>query len=425
MPGLLIILLFVFMLLGVPIAFSFILADASFLQITQIRPLILLAQRAVVGIDSFPLLAIPLFVAGGYLMEETGVSKRIVNWVEYLFGRVRGSMGVVTIVACTIFAALTGSGPATVASIGSLMIPAMVAAGYERKTAAGMVATSGSLGPIIPPSIPMIVYGTTMSLSIPKMFIGGILPGLLIAVLLIAANYVVMAKKPTKKIEEPFTFRGLLKNTWKSLGALCLPIIILGGIYGGIFTPTEAGTICCVYCLVLGLFYKDITLKKLKRVCIKTAETSAIVLFVISSANLFGWLMTYTQLPVTIANAITSVVHTQTAFLIMLTVMLLILGALMDTIVSIVVIAPVVCPIGIALGIDPLHLGIVFCVNLIIGFVTPPFGADLFVASSISGESYGGVVKGSIPFVIAGIIGLLLVTFIPQISLFLPNLAFK
>ena len=261
MTSLLIILFFVFVIIGVPFSFSMMLASSGFLAITHMKPLVLLGQRLMTGMDSFPLLAVPLFILAGNMMETGGISRRLVKWCDYLVGRMTGGIGAVAILACMIFAALTGSGPATVAAIGSILIPSMLDRGYSRKSAAGLVAAAGALGPIIPPSIPMIMYGVTMSLSIPTMFIGGIVPGFFIGGCLLVYNYILAKRERVSRGGTPFSLVGFLKATWSALPALMMPIIILGGIYSGIFTPTEAAAVACMYCSVVGfLLFKEIKL---------------------------------------------------------------------------------------------------------------------------------------------------------------------
>lgn len=425
MSGLLFIFLFLFMALGLPIAFSIMASSAAFLYVTNLKPLVLVAQRLVVGMDSFPLLAIPLFILAGYLMEESGLSKRLVRWVEMVFGWVPGSMGVTTIIACTIFAALTGSGPATVAAIGSIMVPSMIKSGYRPASAAGLTAAAGALGPVIPPSIAMIVYGSTMGVSIPKMFVGGVMPGLFIAFMLLLLNVWQTKKWGLKGLAASYTVTERLVITRQALGALLLPVIILGGIYGGVMTPTEAATIAVLYSMALGFGYRELTLKKFYVALIRTGETSAVVVFIIASANLFGWLLSTTRLPVFIAEAVITVINSQALYLLLLCLLLFFVGALMDTLASIVVLAPVLVPIGISLGVDPLHMSILFCVNLIVGFITPPFGVNLFTAVSVTGLSYSEVVKGVIPYMLVMMLAVLLITFIPAIATWLPGLAFE
>lgn len=406
------ILLFGFMFLGIPIAFSIAGAGIFYLQITEIKPLIVAAQRIIVGMDSFPLLAIPLFTLAGYLMESLGISKRLIDWVKMFCGGFTGAMGMVTIVACTIFAALTGSGPATVAAIGSLMIPNMVESGYDVETAAGLTATAGALGPIIPPSIAMIVYGSTMGVSVTGMFMNAIVPGLMIAAMLCITNYIIAKRHNIRGIKVHYSWKQILKNTYTASGTLVLPIIIIGGIYGGIFTPTEAATVCVLYSLILGICYKELTLSKVVSALRRTVETSAAVVFIIACANLFGWLLTVTRIPNTVTEFLVPVLHNKYVYLAILTVLLFVVGALMDTLASIVVLAPIIVPIGIALGVNEMHMAVLFCVNLIIGFVTPPFGVNLFTAVQTAQISYSRVVKGVIPFMITGMIAVIIITFV-------------
>lgn len=410
-------LLFILMFAGVPIAFAIAGAGTIYLQITDLKPLLAAAQRIIVGTDSTPLLAIPLFTLGGYLMESLGISKRLVNWVKLFVDRYTGSMGMVTILTCTIFAALTGSGPATVAAIGALMIPNMIQSGYSIEEAAGLTATAGALGPIIPPSIAMIVYGSTMGVSVTGMFMNAIVPGLLIALALCVTNYIRAKRQHIAGQKVHHSFREILKRTWSALGALLLPIIILGGIYGGIFTPTEAATVCVVYSLLLGVIYRELTLDKVWKAFSKALSASAAVVFIIACANLFGWLLTVTRVPNTVTEALVPVLHNKYLYLIALTLLLFVVGALMDTLASIVVLAPIIIPVGVALGLEPMHLAVVFCVNLIIGFVTPPFGVNLFTAVQTAQISYGRVVKGVLPYMLTAMGVVIIITFIPQLCM--------
>jgi C4-dicarboxylate transporter DctM subunit len=420
--GLLFGLLFLFMIMGIPIVFSIELSNAAFLSITGIKPIILVAQRMIVGMDSFPLLAAPLFILTGYLMESSGLSRRLVDWVDSICGRLPGSMGVVTIVSCTIFAALTGSGPATVAAIGSIMMPALLNSGYKPGTSAGIIAAGGALGPIIPPSIGMIVYGSTMNLDIPKMFVAAIIPGLLMSASLIVMNLILVKKWKITPPSHTYTFGEILKRTWKALGALMLPVIILGGIYGGIFTPTEAAVVSVVYSIALGFIYRELKPKMLVDIFSRTVETSAIVILIIGMSNLFGWILAVTRIPVIISEAVISVVSSPTIYLMILTILLLIVGCLMETLSSIVILAPILIPIGIELGLDPLRLGMIFCINLIIGIITPPFGVNLFTAVSTTGLKYEEVVKGILPFMIVLVIDVIIITFVPWLIMWLPSM---
>lgn len=414
------------MFMGVPVAFSIGASSALWLIITNYKPIILVAQSLVMGCNSFPLLAVPLFILMGVIMGGGGISKRIIQWCESFIGNRRSGLGTITVVACMFFAALTGSGPATVAAIGSLLIPAMVKKGYNKKTATGLVAAAGALGPIIPPSIPMIIYGVTMNLSIPKMFIGGIGPGILIGLSLILVNWVISLKINLKEEEKkPFSLIYFLKSTWNALPALLLPIIILGGIYGGIFTPTEAAAVGVTYSIIVGLFvYRELKIKDFPWMLITACETSAMVMFIIAAAKLLGWIMVSTRLPITIGNFVVSIVHDKIIYILLLNLLLFFVGSLMDTIAAIILLAPIMVPIGLNYGLDPLHLGVVFVVNLVIGYVTPPFGYNLFTASSITNLKLEEVVKGVLPFLAIEMVLVLIISFIPEIVTWLPSILF-
>lgn len=424
MIGIMFIVMFALIFIGLPVYLSILGSGAMFLIVTGIKPLLLVSQRMTTGLDSFPLLAIPLFVLVGELMDRGGISKRMINWADALMGWVPGGLGVVTIVSCAIFAALTGSGPATVAAIGSIMIPSLTNTGYDKRSAAGMVAAGGALGPIIPPSIPMIIYGVTMGLSIPKMFIAGILPGLVMMLLLILINFFLIKNKPDiLKNREKFSLKRLLTSTWSALGALLLPIIILGGIYSGVFTPTEAAAVGVVYALLLGFFiYREIRIKDLPDALLKAMETAAMVGIIMGAANLLSWIMSVNNFGDMVTNALGSFITTKYSYLIVLMILLFFVGALMDTVAAIIILAPVLVPFGIELGIDPLHLGMIFVINLVIGYVTPPFGYNLFTAQSITGLRFNDIVKGVMPFLIIELISVLLFAFVPSIITFVPNM---
>ena len=416
--GLLLVLIF----FGIPIGFAILLTSTLFIQATDLTELVVIPQRLALGLDSSSLLAIPLFTLMGYIMEACGLSKRLVDWVYSLSGRVRGSLGIVTIICCTIFAALSGSGPATVMAMGTLLVPAMEENGYPPRSAAGLTAMAGALGPIIPPSIVMIVYGTTMSVSITKMFMGGVLPGLLIALFLIITNQIITRKFDLKVSQQHYTFGDLLRITWRALPTLLLPVLILGGIYGGVVTPTESATVGCVYSLVLALVYRKINVKSFIEILRKTVETTAMIAILTGSAAVFGWILSTTRIPTQIANVIVPMLGGNTVlYWIILLIILMFVGCIMDALASIVMLAPILVPIGTAMGIQDIHLGIVFCVSLIVGFVTPPFGANLFAAVGLTKQPFAEVVKGVIPFLIAALIALILLVVFPQISMFLPS----
>jgi C4-dicarboxylate transporter DctM subunit len=413
------------MFLGIPVAFSILAACSSFLVITDIRPLLLVGQRMTTGLDSFPLLAVPLFLLVGNLMERGGISRRLVDWTQSFVGALPGGIGAVAIVSCAIFAALTGSGPATVAAIGSIIIPSMEKHGYSKETAGGLIAAAGALGPIIPPSIPMIIYGVCMSVSVPGMFIAGILPGIFIMFALIVVNTIIAFRNESIRIcqiNRKYTWKERGEKTWKALGALLLPVIILGGIYAGIFTPTEAASVGVVYSLFVGFAYKELKIGDLPKVILSSMETSAMVALIMASANVLTWIVSATQTGPLIVNFLLQFFTSKTLYIIVLNLFLFFVGALMDTIASIIILAPILAPIGIAMGINPLHMSMIFVINLVIGMVTPPFGYNLYMAISITGLKFNKLVRGVLPFVIVEMFCVMVIAFWEDISLFLPRL---
>ena len=288
-----------------------------------------------------------------------------------------------------------------------------------------MVAAGGALGPIIPPSVGMIVYGSTMNVSIPKMFMSAIIPGIMMIFALIIVNFIMVRKQNIPPSEKTYTAKEKLVRTWKALPALLLPVIILGGIYGGIFTATEAAVVSVVYSMIVGTFLGELKLKKLGHAMASAVETSAMISLILGVSNLFGWILAYAKIPQAIADLVIPIVQTKAVYLVVLCILMLIVGALMETLTSIVILAPILAPIGIELGIDPLVVGMVFCLSLIIGVVTPPFGVNLFTVTSTAGISFRRVVKGAAPFILALIVVVLLVSLFPQILLILPNLLMK
>ena len=417
--------LFGLMLLGVPVAFAILSAGMTYLAATG-ASILVVPQRLIFGLNSFTLLAVPLFILVGNLMDFGGISKRLTDWAKSILGWLPGGLGIVTVFSCAIFAALTGSGPATVAAIGSIMLPSMLKAGYSRETSAGLVAAAGALGPIIPPSIPMIIYGVTMNLSIPAMFVAGVAPGLVIALALALVN-VVFAYRTPQVIEYAksmkFDFFLSLKLLWKALGALGLPVLMLGGIYGGVFTPTESAAIGIVYALILGFALGELKLKDLPRILISSLKTSTMVNFIIAAASLFSWVVSKSQIGTVISEAFISLVGgSQPLYLLVLVLVLLVVGCLMDNVAATLILAPILIPVGVQLGCNELHIGMLFCICLVVGFVTPPFGYNLFTAVSVSGLNFKQIVKGSLPFLITEILLLFIFAYVPGIITWLPRL---
>ncbi|MCM3760392.1 TRAP transporter large permease [Alkalihalobacillus oceani] len=414
--------LLVLMLLSVPIAFSLGLSSIVAILIDGNLPFELLIQRMFTSIDSFALLAVPFFVLAGKIMGTGGISRRLVNLASAFIGHLSGGLAVVTIVASMLFGAISGSSAATVAALGAILIPAMIKKGYSKRFAAASQAVSGELGVIIPPSIPMILYGVSTGTSIGAMFLAGIIPGLIIGLLLVITVTILAKIKG---------YPNDVKTTWKdkwvalkeSTLALLMPVIILGGIYGGIFTPTEAAAVSVVYALIVGLWiYKEIKLKDLLPILGESAVLSAIIMIIVSAAGLFGWIMTKGMIPQQAASLITDFTTSKVIFLLLVNLFLFFIGMFFETSAAIIILAPILLPVALTFGVDPVHFGIIMIVNLAMGMVTPPVGVNLFISSRIAGISLEEITKGILPFLLVLIINLLILTFLPVISLWLPNL---
>lgn len=420
-------------LLGAPVAICLGVSSLVVLEYLPNTPKItLLAKSAVMGGDSFPLVAIPLFVLAGEIMQKGGLSSRIVGAAYNLVGHFKAGLAYVNVLASMFFAAISGSSPATVAAIGSNMIPEMERVGYKRSFSAAITAAAGITGVMIPPSIPLIIYGVTANQSIGKLFLAGVIPGLLFGLgFMIVAKMNVNknlfpASRATKKMEEAISsIDGSAQKGWRqhSMWALIVPVIILGGIYGGIFTPTEAASVAVVYALIISLYiYRDLKVNELSSVFLNAGLTSATVLVMVVMAASFGRLLTLERVPVEVAEAITAVSNNPLIVLMLINIMLLIVGMFMETIASIIILTPILLPIVQAMGVDPIHFGIIMTVNLAIGFCTPPLGANLFVATGVANVSLEELVKSIVPFLFAMLVMLIMVTFIPQLSLALPSI---
>lgn len=411
---------------GVPVAFSIGLSSMFFLLVTGLKPMVVVAQSSVNGVDSFTMLAIPMFTLAGYLMESSGMSKRLVNCMEKLLGNSAGGVGTVTIVCCAIFAALTGSGPATVTAIGCIMLPAMINAGYSRGETGGMLSAAGALGPIIPPSICMIVYGSTMSVAVPDLFIAAIVPGILLTVSMIIANSIMSRRRSGKAsaamVKKQYDSKEVLGAVVQALPTLFLPVIILGGIYSGIFTPTEVAVVAVFYTILWGFVYREMKFADIIRSLKKTVATTGMVMFIMAMAAIFTFLLSTARIPTLIAKAIVPYLSNRYIFVVLMLVLLLIAGCIMEVLSLVVILAPIIIPIGLQLGMDPIHLGVTFCITLVVGLATPPFGMNLFTASAVCEAPFIEVVKGVWPYLIAMAISIILIAFVPQLSLLLPSL---
>ena len=385
-----------------------------------------IVQQLVTSADSFPLMAIPLFILAGELMGAGGVSKRLLNVCNVFLGRFTGGLATVTIVLCMFFAAVSGSGPATVAAIGSMVIPTMLDKGYSKSFTLALIATAGSIGVIIPPSIPMVIYGASTSTSISSLFMAGFLPGILIGFSLIVVSYLYCKKQGWKGDERKYTAKEKLAAIWDAKWALLNPIIILGGIYAGIFTPTEAAAVAAVYAFICGAFiYREFNIKEMFATIGNACNTTGTTMVIIGCATAFTKILTIEKIPGAITNGIINFTDNKILILLLINVLLLIVGCFMDTTPAMMVLAPILLPIAAQFGVDPIHFGIVMVVNLAIGFITPPLGINLFVASRVGRSDLETVCSGIIKFILVMVVDLLLITFIPAISMTLPNIFMK
>lgn len=385
-----------------------------------------IVQQLVTSTDSFPLMAIPLFILAGELMGAGGVSKRLLNVCNVFLGRFTGGLATVTVVLCMFFAAVSGSGPATVAAIGSMVVPTMLEKGYSKSFTLALIATAGSIGVIIPPSIPMVIYGVSTSTSISSMFMAGFVPGILIGLSLILMSYIYCKKNGWKGEEKRYTAKEKLAAVWDAKWAIINPIIILGGIYAGIFTPTEAAAVAAVYAFICGAFiYRELNLKDIFSTIGNACNTTGTTMVIIGCATAFTRILTIEKIPGVITSTITGMTDNKVVILLLILVLLLIVGCFMDTTPAMMVLSPILLPIAVQFGVNPIHFGIIMVVSLAIGFITPPLGINLFVAARVGRSNLETVVSGIVKFIIIMIVDLLLITFIPAISMWLPNLIMK
>lgn len=419
-----VIILFLFfvilLLIGVPIGIA--LGVASLLAIMSM-PFInteFLVQGLVSGLDSFPLLAVVLFTLAGNLMSQGGVSKRLLRLAEVYLGNMTGGLGVVTIVACMFFASISGTGSATVAAIGLTMIPSMVAAGYDRGFAAAVVASAGGIGVMIPPSVVMIVYAVTAEVSVTDMFIAGIIPGIIVGLMLIAYCLLQSYRKGYQGTDEDFSRSDKWLAIKDAKWALLLPVIVLGGIYSGIFTPTESAAVGVAYSLFFGLvIYKELDFPKIYKIVVESSVLAGTVLVIIGTSVAFGRILTLEHVPTHITDAILSTTQNTILILLAINLLLLIVGTFMETLAAIVILTPILLPVTTKLGLDPVHFGIIMIVNLAIGFVTPPLGANLFMAAQVGGVKIETLSRSILGWIAAMIVALLIITFVPTASLLL------
>ncbi|AFM02233.1 TRAP transporter, DctM subunit [Desulfitobacterium dehalogenans ATCC 51507] len=420
-------LLFVYFILliimGVPIAFSLGIATLVTTINTQAIPLDYFSQAAFNGIDSFPIMAIPFFVAAGVIMGSGGLLRRLLNLGNELVGFFPGGLALVTVITCMFFAAISGSGPATVAAVGTMMIPEMKRQGYSVAFSAAIVAAAGSIGVIIPPSNPFVIYGVVGQQSVGKLFIAGIIPGILIGIVLMILAYRTSKKNGWKGNKDRIDIKAVFRAAWDAKLALVVPVIILGGIYGGYMTPTEAAAVSVTYGLIIGLcVYRDLKFKDIYNCLVESGSTTAVIIILMAMATIFGRFITIERVAEAVAAIVLGISTNKFVVLLLINIFLLFVGMVMEALAAIIILTPILLPMVLQLGVDPIQFGVIMVVNLAIGFITPPVGVNLFVASGISKVRIEEIVRPAIPLILGMIVILLLVTYIPEISLWLPSL---
>lgn len=413
--------LFIFLFIGMPISVCLGLSSMLAIFFFGNDSLASLSLKLFETSEHYTLMAIPFFILGGTLMSTGGVAKRLIRFAVACVGHIRGGLAIASVLACTFFAAVSGSSPATVVAVGSIMIAGMVNAGYPKKFAAGILCNAGTLGILIPPSIVMVVYCAVTEQSVGRIFLAGIVPGLLLATIMMTAIYI-YARKTGLPASQKASFKEIVVSAKDAIPGFLLLVIIMGGIYGGVFTPTEAAAVAAIYAVLASIFvYKDITIKDLPRVFVDASKTTVMLMFIIANAILFAHVLTTERIPQMISEQILNSGLSPIMFLIIVNIILIIAGDFMEPTAILLILTPIFFPIAIKLGIDPIHLGIIMVVNMEIGMVTPPVGLNLFVTSGITGMTIYEVLKGALPWMTILVIFLGIITYFPKISTTLPD----
>ncbi|GAB3462670.1 TRAP transporter large permease subunit [Massilia terrae] len=418
------VLLILLMLTGMPVSIALGLTVLTFLFTMTTVPIESVAMKLFTGIENFEIMAIPFFILAGNFLTHGGVARRMINFATSMVGHWPGGLALAGVLACALFAAVSGSSPATVVAIGSIILPAMVKQGYPKRFGAGVITTSGALGILIPPSVVMVLYSVTTNTSVGKLFMAGVIPGILLATFLGITTWFIARKRDYPRMP---------KATWgerfaafrKSIWGLMLIVIVMGGIYTGIFTPTEAAAMAAVYAFFIAVYvYKDLKLKQVGKVLLDSAAMSAMLLYIITNAVLFSFLMTSENIPQAMASWLTSQGLGPIAFLLVVNVLLLVAGNVMEPSSIVLIMAPILFPVATTLGIDPIHFGVLIVVNMEVGMCHPPVGLNLYVASGITKMGISELTMAVMPWLITMLVFLGLITYVPQISLFLPNLVY-
>lgn len=413
--------LLVLFMLKMPIGFALMISSIFVMVITG-TGLEMVPKRLFTSCDSFSFMAIPFFVLAGTLMSQGGISKRLCNFINSIVGRFPGGLGIVSVVACMFFAAISGSSAATTAAIGGMMIPEMVNRKYDKDFSAAINAAGGTIGVIIPPSIPFVTYGVLTGCSVSTLFMAGFMPGFLMGLALIVVVVIISARKGYKD-----SYKAPMSEIWatfkEAVLAILMPVIVLGGIYSGLFTPTEAAVVAVMYGFVVGMFiYRNITVKSLFKILKDASVSTAQIMILVCAASLFGYVLTAHRIPDAIANFILSLSSNKWVILLLINILLLIVGTFLDTTAAIIILVPILYPIVTSVGVNPIHFAMILCVNLAVGMITPPFGCCLFVACGVADIGLEAITKRILPFIAALIVVIAMVTIFEPISLFLPQL---
>ena len=408
--------------LGFPVAICLGLTSLVALWISDVM-LSLMAQRIFTGIDSFPLMAVPFFVLAGELMNQGGTTRRLIDFANVLVGRIPGGLAHTNIVASMFFGGISGSAVADAAAMGTILVPGMVRKGYEPGFSAAVTAASSTVGPIIPPSIFMVIMGVTTGLSIGGLFAAGIIPGLMLGFAMMGLSYFMAIRYNYPRETEPFGMRRIGREFLSAGPALLAPLIILGGILGGVFTATEAAAVAVLYAFFLGMVvYRELSIKKSADIFIQSGTTTAVLLLIIGMANIFAWVLTAEQIPTRIAQGMLSVTDNRYLILLFINVLLIFIGMFLEGGAAIIILAPTLLSVANAVGIIPLHFGLVMVLNIVVGLLTPPLGVCLFVVAGVTGLDLSLIIRSVLPFLAVELAVLMLVTYLPSIILFIPNL---
>jgi tripartite ATP-independent transporter DctM subunit len=423
--ALLFIALFGLIILGLPVAIALAGSSALYVLVSGSVPPMVVAHRMINGVDSFPLLAVPFFILAGNLMNTAGITERIFKFALAIVGWMRGGLGHVNVGASVIFAGMSGAAVADAGGLGAIEIKAMKDAKYDPEFAVGITAASSTIGPIIPPSLPMVIYGVVASASIGQLFAAGFIPGIVMALALMAM-VAIMARRRGYPRDQRFQFSLLYKTFGRAFLSLMTPVIIVGGILTGAFTPTEAAVAACAWAMFLGIVvYRTLNWRRFVRVSYDTIETTAVVLLVVGAASIFAWILTSNRVPETVADLLLTMSERPWVILLLINIILLVVGCFMETVAAITIMVPVLLPVATAIGVDPVHFGVIMVLNLMLGLLTPPVGMVLYVLARIAKIPFERAVVGTAPFLIPLVLVLLLITYVPAITLWLPTMVYR